>query len=82
MHDYTTPFHPPPCARTLLQAGYVGDDVESILHKLLQASNFQVQATQGLRIAVMKGGATNLRNDLEVPYSETAAHRAVPKPSC
>lgn len=80
MHAYTTPLHPPPCARTLLQAGYVGDDVESILHKLLQASNFQVQATQGLRIAVMTAGATNLRNHLEVPYTKAAAHRAVPKP--
>ncbi len=27
-----------------IQAGYVGDDVESILHKLLQACDFQVGA--------------------------------------
>lgn len=33
-------------ATTLTQAGYVGDDVESILYKLLQASNFQVEVAQ------------------------------------
>ncbi|KAG1679815.1 hypothetical protein FOA52_012727 [Chlamydomonas sp. UWO 241] len=33
-------------ATTLTQAGYVGDDVESILHKLLQASNFNVDIAQ------------------------------------
>lgn len=33
-------------ATTLTQAGYVGDDVESILHKLLQACNFQVEVAQ------------------------------------
>ena len=31
---------------TLTQAGYVGEDVESILHKLLQNANFDVQAAQ------------------------------------
>lgn len=31
---------------TLTQAGYVGEDVESILHKLLQNANYDVQAAQ------------------------------------
>jgi ATP-dependent Clp protease ATP-binding subunit ClpX len=31
---------------TLTQAGYVGEDVESILHKLLQNANFDVNAAQ------------------------------------
>ena len=29
-----------------LQAGYVGEDVESILYKLYQAANYDVAATQ------------------------------------
>lgn len=33
-------------ATTLTQAGYVGEDVESILHKLLQNANYDVQAAQ------------------------------------
>ncbi|GFR45941.1 hypothetical protein Agub_g7406 [Astrephomene gubernaculifera] len=33
-------------ATTLTQAGYVGDDVESIVFKLLQACNFNVEAAQ------------------------------------
>lgn len=33
-------------ATTLTQAGYVGDDVESILHKLLQASNYSVELAE------------------------------------
>ncbi|KAK4280500.1 hypothetical protein QN277_012121 [Acacia crassicarpa] len=33
-------------ATTLTQAGYVGEDVESILHKLLAAAEFNVQAAQ------------------------------------
>ncbi|KAK9748935.1 hypothetical protein RND81_02G091600 [Saponaria officinalis] len=33
-------------ATTLTQAGYVGEDVESILHKLLMAADFNVQAAQ------------------------------------
>ncbi|KAL8257139.1 hypothetical protein R6Q59_029180 [Mikania micrantha] len=33
-------------ATTLTQAGYVGDDVESILHKLLTVADFNVQAAQ------------------------------------
>ena len=33
-------------ATTLTQAGYVGDDVESILNKLLQSCNFNVQIAQ------------------------------------
>ncbi|XP_020261930.1 CLP protease regulatory subunit CLPX3, mitochondrial-like isoform X3 [Asparagus officinalis] len=33
-------------ATTLTQAGYVGEDVESILHKLLLAAEFNVQAAQ------------------------------------
>ncbi|CAL1414136.1 unnamed protein product [Linum trigynum] len=33
-------------ATTLTQAGYVGDDVESILYKLLAAAEFNVQAAQ------------------------------------
>ncbi|CAH2035169.1 unnamed protein product [Thlaspi arvense] len=33
-------------ATTLTQAGYVGDDVESILHKLLTVAQFNVQAAQ------------------------------------
>ncbi|KAJ9559958.1 hypothetical protein OSB04_005118 [Centaurea solstitialis] len=33
-------------ATTLTQAGYVGEDVESILHKLLTAAEFNVQAAQ------------------------------------
>ncbi|GBF99118.1 ATP-dependent Clp protease ATP-binding subunit [Raphidocelis subcapitata] len=33
-------------ATTLTQAGYVGDDVESIIYKLLQAANFNVDAAQ------------------------------------
>mmetsp|Transcript_12269 Transcript_12269/g.29945 ORF Transcript_12269/g.29945 Transcript_12269/m.29945 type:complete len:612 (-) Transcript_12269:1270-3105(-) len=33
-------------ATTLTQAGYVGDDVESVLYKLLQACNFQVDVAQ------------------------------------
>ncbi|RMZ55378.1 hypothetical protein APUTEX25_003592, partial [Auxenochlorella protothecoides] len=33
-------------ATTLTQAGYVGEDVESILHKLYQASGFDVAAAQ------------------------------------
>ncbi len=34
-------------ATTLTEAGYVGEDVESILHKLLLAANMDVQAAQG-----------------------------------
>lgn len=33
-------------ATTLTQAGYVGDDVENILHKLLQACDFDVEKAQ------------------------------------
>jgi len=33
-------------ATTLTQAGYVGDDVESILFKLLQACNYNIQIAQ------------------------------------
>ncbi len=33
-------------ATTLTQAGYVGEDVESILYKLLQACNFNLQRAQ------------------------------------
>lgn len=33
-------------ATTLTQAGYVGEDVESILHKLLQNANYDVHAAQ------------------------------------
>ncbi|KAF5808873.1 putative AAA+ ATPase domain, ATPase, AAA-type, core, Clp protease, ATP-binding subunit ClpX [Helianthus annuus] len=33
-------------ATTLTQAGYVGEDVESILHKLLTVADFNVQAAQ------------------------------------
>lgn len=33
-------------ATTLTQAGYVGEDVESMLHKLLAAANYNVQAAQ------------------------------------
>ncbi|OQR90264.1 ATP-dependent Clp protease ATP-binding subunit clpX [Thraustotheca clavata] len=33
-------------ATCLTQAGYVGEDVESILYKLYQAANFDVEATQ------------------------------------
>lgn len=33
-------------ATTLTQAGYVGEDVESVLLKLLQACNYDVQAAQ------------------------------------
>ena len=33
-------------ATTLTQAGYVGEDVESILLKLLQACNYDVEAAQ------------------------------------
>uniref|UniRef100_A0A1D1XYK9 ATP-dependent Clp protease ATP-binding subunit ClpX n=1 Tax=Anthurium amnicola TaxID=1678845 RepID=A0A1D1XYK9_9ARAE len=33
-------------ATTLTQAGYVGEDVESILHKLLMVADFNVQAAQ------------------------------------
>lgn len=33
-------------ATTLTQAGYVGDDVETVVFKLLQASNFNVEAAQ------------------------------------
>eukprot|EP00879_Flechtneria_rotunda_P002656 GHRR01002860.1.p1 GENE.GHRR01002860.1~~GHRR01002860.1.p1 ORF type:complete len:520 (+),score=192.55 GHRR01002860.1:591-2150(+) len=33
-------------ATTLTQAGYVGDDVESILYKLLQSCNFNVEVAQ------------------------------------
>jgi hypothetical protein len=32
-----------------VQAGYVGDDVESILHKLLASCNFQVEIAQQVR---------------------------------
>src|SRR5262249_46071044 len=34
-------------ATTLTEAGYVGEDVESILHKLLISANGDVQAAQG-----------------------------------
>ncbi|KAK9845326.1 hypothetical protein WJX81_003486 [Elliptochloris bilobata] len=33
-------------ATTLTQAGYVGDDVESILHKLYQSANYNVEVAQ------------------------------------
>lgn len=33
-------------ATTLTEAGYVGDDVENVLVRLLQAANFDVEATQ------------------------------------
>ncbi len=33
-------------ATTLTQAGYVGDDVESILHKLYQSANYNVEIAQ------------------------------------
>ena len=33
-------------ATTLTQAGYVGDDVESILHKLYQSANYNMDAAQ------------------------------------
>ena len=33
-------------ATTLTQAGYVGDDVESILYKLLQACSYNLQVAQ------------------------------------
>nr|GMC94524.1 CLP protease regulatory subunit CLPX1, mitochondrial isoform X2 [Ipomoea batatas] len=33
-------------ATTLTQAGYVGEDVESILHKLLMVADYNVQAAQ------------------------------------
>ena len=33
-------------ATTLTQAGYVGEDVESMLHKLLAAANYNVAAAQ------------------------------------
>ena len=33
-------------ATTLTQAGYVGEDVESILYKLLAAANFNLAAAQ------------------------------------
>ena len=33
-------------ATTLTQAGYVGEDVESLLYKLLQAANFDLDAAQ------------------------------------
>lgn len=33
-------------ATTLTQAGYVGEDVESVLHKLLAAADFDVEAAQ------------------------------------
>ena len=36
-------------ATTLTQAGYVGEDVESVLHKLWQASNYDItQAQHGI----------------------------------
>ena len=36
-------------ATTLTQAGYVGEDVESVLHKLWQASNYDMtQAQHGI----------------------------------
>ena len=36
-------------ATTLTQAGYVGEDVESVLHKLWQVSNYDLaQAQQGI----------------------------------
>lgn len=42
------PFASADCT-TLTQAGYVGDDVESVLYKLLQAANFDVeQASKGI----------------------------------
>lgn len=33
-------------ATTLTQAGYVGEDVESVLHKLWQASNYDISQAQ------------------------------------
>ena len=33
-------------ATTLTQAGYVGEDVESVLHKLLRAANYDVQLAE------------------------------------
>lgn len=33
-------------ATTLTQAGYVGDDVESILYKLLQSCSYNLQVAQ------------------------------------
>ena len=35
-----------PCFRCRPQAGYVGEDVESILYKLYQAANYDLAATQ------------------------------------
>ena len=39
-------------ATTLTQAGYVGEDVESLLYKLLQAADFDVDAAQRHRVYV------------------------------
>ena len=34
------------CTAAALQAGYVGEDVESILYKLYQAANYDLEAAQ------------------------------------
>ena len=34
------------CCTAALQAGYVGEDVESILYKLYQAANYDLEAAQ------------------------------------
>ena len=55
-------------ATTLTQAGYVGDDVESILYKLLQSCSYNLQVAQrGIVYIDEVGhtvGALAIHNDL------------------
>ena len=71
-------------ATTLTEAGYVGEDVENIILKLLQAADYNVEKAlklikQGANLAAMYGVAvTGLNEDLLTQVRRTAACGAPP----
>ena len=50
-------------ATSLTQAGYVGEDVESILHKLWQTSNFNINMAQQGIVYIDEVGRHVMRMD-------------------